>query len=157
MSLIPFKNSSLAARQAYDPFFSLRGEMDRLFDAFSLQLPATARAESTLNFRLDVSETDKEISVHAELPGVDEKNIDVQLNSDVLTIRGEKSQEKEDKQRNYHLIERRYGSFARSIRLPFEPKDSDVKASFKQGVLNVAIAKPVEAKQTPKKIEVKAE
>lgn len=154
MTLIPFKNN-VAARHAYDPFFSLRGEMDRLFDAFSMQLPTSTRAETALNFRLDVSETDKEISVHAELPGVDEKNIDVQLNGDVLTIRGEKAQDKEEKQRNYHLIERRYGSFARSVRLPFEPKDSDVTASFKQGVLSVAIAKPVEAKQAPKKIEVK--
>lgn len=156
MSLIPFKQSTVS-RQAYDPFFSLRDEMDRLFDAFSLQMPASPRSEAALNFSLDVSENDKEIAIHAELPGVDEKNIDVQLHGDVLTIRGEKSQEKEDKQRNYHLIERRYGSFARSIRLPFEPKDSDVKASFKQGVLNLVVTKPVENKPSPKKIEVKAE
>ncbi len=156
MTLIPFR-SNLATRQAYDPFHSLRDEMDRLFDAFSVQLPSTARAESALNFRVDVSETDKEIAVHAELPGVDEKQIDVQLNGDLLTIRGEKSQEKEEKQRNYHLIERRYGSFARSIRLPFEPKDSDVSASFKQGVLSVTVAKPAESKASPTKITVKAE
>jgi HSP20 family protein len=156
MSLIPFR-SNLAGRQAYDPFHSFRGEMERLFDSFSSQLPVAARAESPLAMRVDVSETDKEITVKAELPGVDEKNIDVQLNGDVLTIRGEKSQEKEEKQRNYHLVERQYGSFARSLRLPFEPKDADVKASFKQGVLSVSVAKPAELKPSPKKIEVKAE
>lgn len=155
MSLIPFR-SSLATRQAYDPFHSLRDEMERLFEAFSTQVPAVSR-EATLGFRVDVSETDKEIQVKAELPGVDEKNIDVQLHGDILTIRGEKSQEKEEKQKNYHLVERQYGSFARSLRLPFEPKDADVKASFKHGVLSVAVAKPAEAKPSSKKIEVKAE
>lgn len=156
MTLIPFR-TNLATRQAYDPFYSLRDEMERLFDTFSTQLPAAARAESALDFRVDVSETEREIAVKAELPGVDEKDIDVQLHGDILTIRGEKKQEKEESKKNYHLIERRYGSFARSLRLPFEPKDADVKASFRQGVLSVSVAKPAELKPTPKKIEVTPE
>lgn len=155
MTLIPFR-TNVAARQAYDPFHSLRDEMDRLFEAFSTQLPAT-RSENTLGFRVDISETDKAIEVKAELPGVAEKDIDVQLHGDILTIRGEKAAEKEDKQKNYHLIERQYGSFARSLRLPFEPKDADVKANFKHGVLNISVAKPEEVKPAAKKIEVKAE
>jgi HSP20 family protein len=157
MVLVPFR-SNTGIRQAYDPFSSFRGEFDRLFDNFFTHLPAQSAQNSNLmsDFRIDVSETDQNISVHAELPGVEEKDIDVQLNRDILTVRGEKNRESEEKEKNYHLVERSYGSFARSIRLPFEPKPDAVKANFKNGVLNVMVEKPAATKEEPYKIEVKS-
>jgi HSP20 family protein len=157
MPLVPFR-SNLAAKQAYDPFQGFRDEFDRLLDNFLPGLPAAGAREDNglVSFRVDVSETDKEIQVKAELPGVDEKDIDVQLNRDMLTIRGEKKAEREEKEQNYHLLECSYGSFARSVRLPFEPKSEDVSAKFRNGVLQLTVAKPEKAAQA-QRIEIKSE
>jgi HSP20 family protein len=102
----------------------------------------------------DVTETDKEIEISAELPGLEEKDVQVNLADGVLTIRGEKNAEKEEKDKNYRLVERSYGSFERSIALPEGVKSEDVKASIAKGVLTVKVPKPALAQA--RKIEVKS-
>ncbi|HEY6028485.1 MAG TPA: Hsp20/alpha crystallin family protein, partial [Pseudolabrys sp.] len=102
----------------------------------------------------DVTETDKEIEITAELPGLEEKDVQVNLADGVLTIRGEKNAEKEEKDKNYRLVERSYGSFERSIELPDGVKSEDVKATIAKGVLTVKVPKPAPAQA--KKIEVKS-
>jgi HSP20 family protein len=104
--------------------------------------------------RVDVSETDTELKIEAELPGIDEKDVEVVLSDGRLTIKGEKKQEKEEKKKDYHLLERSYGSFARSIALPFEADPDQVKASFAKGVLTVTVPKPPEVKAKEKKIAI---
>jgi HSP20 family protein len=88
-----------------------------------------------------VSETDKEIRITAELPGVTEQDIDVSLDDDVLTIRGEKKFERKDDKENFHFVERSYGTFQRSLRLPFPVDPDQVQASFENGVLTVTVPK----------------
>jgi HSP20 family protein len=99
---------------------------------------------------VDVSETDKEITVKAELPGIEAKDVDITLDAGLLTIRGEKKFEAEEKKENYHRIERSYGSFSRSIALPAEVDESKVKARFDKGVLSVTVQKSKAAKPAKK-------
>lgn len=108
-----------------DPFGALRSEMDRLFDSFMGGLPTfpsmfgpTGTRGFALMPSLDVKETDKEIAVEAELPGLDEKDVSLTIANGVLTIQGEKKLEHEEEKENYHVMERRYGSFQRSLRIP---------------------------------------
>ena len=131
-----------------------RGEIDRLFDDF-LNWRPLSRPSGWGDWvpAIDVSETDKEIVVHAEVPGVDAKDIDISLNGRVLTIKGERKQEQEDKEKNYHRIERRYGSFSRSFELPADADIAKVKAHYKDGVLQINLPKTKE--QSVKKIEIK--
>lgn len=105
--------------------------------------------------RLDVSEGKTHITVKAEIPGVDAKDIDVSLNEKVLTIKGEKKETKEEKEDNYHRAERSYGSFCRTVELPCEVDDANVGASYKKGVLTIELKKLRESEV--KKIEVKAD
>lgn len=146
----------LPSRDIWEPFGSLRRDMERVFEDFSRDFgwgpPATAGM--AMAPRVDVSETDTEIKIEAELPGVDEKDVEVVLDDGRLTVRGEKKQEKEEKKKDYHLVERSYGSFARSIALPFEANPDQVKAKFANGVLTVTVPKPPEAKAKQKKIPV---
>jgi HSP20 family protein len=104
---------------------------------------------------VDVAETTDKIVVKAEIPGMDSKDIDISLSGDVLTIKGEKKTEREEKEENYHLVERSYGSFARSLRLPVGVEGDKIEASYKQGVLIVTCPKKEEVKAKP--IEIKAE
>ena len=104
---------------------------------------------------VDVSETADKIVVKAEIPGIDSKDIDISLSGDVLTIKGEKKSEREEKEENYHLVERSYGSFTRSLRLPVGVEADKIEASYKQGVLTVTCPKKEEVKAKP--IEIKAE
>jgi len=101
-----------------------------------------------------VTESDKEIEITAELPGLEEKDVQVNLSDNVLTIRGEKKAEKEQKEKDYHLIERNYGSFARSLDLPAGIDPDSVKATIDKGVLKVTVPKPAPA--VAKKIDVKS-
>ena len=105
--------------------------------------------------RLDVSETEREVKVTAELPGMDEKDVTVTLEGDVLTLRGEKKADAEEKGKNFHRVERTYGSFQRVVTLPVEVDATKVAAGFKKGVLTVTLAKSPAA-QT-RKIEIKPE
>lgn len=143
-----------------DLFSSLHREIDRVLDDFTRGGNWPFRALGTGNGKMspliDVSETDKQIEVMAELPGVDEKDIDVSLSNDILTIKGEKKSETEKTAKDYHLIERNYGAFERSTRLPCEVDAGKVKAEFRNGVLKIILPKTPEAKAKAHKISVTA-
>lgn len=140
------------------PLGQLHREIDRMFDEFlGSGQPATPGSGGIVMApRMDMAETDDSIEITAELPGVDEKDLDVTVEGDVLTIKGEKKSESEKKKKDYHLIERSYGSFRRSIRLPGIVDPDKVKASFEKGVLKVTLPKPEEAKQNRRRIDVKS-
>jgi len=104
---------------------------------------------------LDVAETDTSIIVKVDLPGLEAKDIDVSLRGDILTIRGEKSEEKEEKTKSYHRVERHFGSFERSVQLPAAVKAEQAEASFKDGVLHIEMPKAEERRQ--KSISIKAD
>ncbi|MDZ5454755.1 Hsp20/alpha crystallin family protein [Labrys sp. ZIDIC5] len=141
-------------------FASLQNEINRLFSDFGAGLPSLRQplwtgltTNSTLSPRMDVAETDKTIELTAELPGLQDKDIEVTLTDNVLTIRGEKKSEKDEENKDYHLVERRYGSFARRMELPAGIDPSKIEARFSNGVLTVTVAKiPPSVAQ---KIEVK--
>jgi HSP20 family protein len=101
-------------------------------------------------------ETDNSVEIEAELPGVDEKDLEVALNDDVLTIKGEKKLERDEQRKDYYHQERMYGRFARSITLPFEPDPKSVKTLFGKGVLKITLPKSADAKQHNVKIPVRA-
>ena len=104
---------------------------------------------------VDVAETDKAYEITAELPGLEEKNIEVKLANGVLSIKGEKQEEKEEKQKDYYRRERSFGSFERSFQVPDHVDDDKIEASFKNGILSVTLPKSAEAQKQAKKIEVK--
>ena len=167
-SLLPFfsRNWWLSrSSEDTDPFMAFRRQMNRVFDdAFrgfgmpSLVGPAFGRMPmATLMPQIDLSESEHEIQVTAELPGIDEKDVDVVLADDMLTIRGEKKAEHEQKDRDYHLVERSHGTFSRSLPLPFAADPSQVKAAFKNGVLTVTIQKPKEVLEKQHRIEVQTD
>jgi HSP20 family protein len=149
------------------PLMTLRTQMDRLFDDFmsDWRLPSLSRdlfsmpafqaqGESMVDVRFDVSESDEGIEVTAELPGMAEKDVEIALDDGVLTIKGEKKFEKETKDRDYHLSERRYGNFARSMRLPDSIDQEHIRANFDKGILSIMLPKRPEAKAQKKKIEI---
>ena len=135
-------------------FERMRRDMDRLWDSFFER--GTLRGEEGGAWlpSLDVTETKNEIVVKAELPGMDVKDIDIALTDGLLTIKGERKLEKEDKKENYHRIERQFGSFSRSLNLREKVKADGIEAAYKDGILTVALPKAEESK--PKKIEVKS-
>jgi len=133
----------------------MRTEVDRLWDVFFEGRPArTLEDLGEWMPSVDVSETKNEIVVKAELPGMDPKEIDISLSNGSLLIRGEKKQEKEEKDENYHLVERSYGSFTRSVHLPEGVNRDKISASYKNGVLKVVLPKSEEAKKKEIKIKV---
>jgi len=154
---------------SFIPFKALRREVDRLFEDFDR---GSWRAPFRSNWSLepffhgeirwpamptvDVAETDGEFKLTAELPGMDEKNVEVTLTNNVLTIKGEKTEEKEEKQPEYHVQERHYGRFERQFPVPAGVDAAQISATFKNGVLTVVLPKAAEAKQPEQKIEVKA-
>ncbi len=133
---------------------SLRREMDRLWENFFGERPFARIWEREWAPSLDMSETKDNYVVKAEVPGIDAKDIDISLTGDVLTIKGEKKQEKEEKEEDYHLIERGYGSFSRSVRLPVEVESSKIKASYKNGILSITLPKSEKVKAKEVKIKV---
>lgn len=158
------------AVQGWRPFENLRREVDRLFEDFDRDLWLSPFRRSVFDIQpfwgrelkltaapaVDIVEKDNAYEVTAELPGMDEKNIEVKLDNDGLTIKGEKQEDKEEKRTGYHLQERRFGSFERYFAVP-EGVDTDrIEASFKKGVLTVTLPKKPEAQKPAKKIDVKA-
>jgi HSP20 family protein len=151
------------------PFDTLRREVDRLFDEFrpaGWRLPFRRPSAFELTWPLlegwqlapamDMVEKDSAYEISAELPGLDEKNVEIKLANGNLVIKGEKNEEKEEREKEYHLSERRYGAFQRTFRVP-EGVDADkIDASFKNGVLTVRLPKLPAAKQSEKQISVKA-
>ena len=144
------------------PFRSIRKEIDRVFDEFHRGFPVPAMTAGVsagrqgVTPRIDVSETDGAVEITAELPGVEQEDIDVTLADNVLTIKGEKKSEREDEKRNYHVVERSYGAFRRAIRLPFETNAKKVEARFKDGVLKIVLPKPSEVEAKSRKIAIKS-
>jgi len=155
---------------AGDIWQSFRNDMQRLFDqvwnrgffpslprAFDVepiwrQWPSVGAAQPAV----DYAEDEKAYHITAELPGMSEKEVDVSLSGDTLTIKGEKRSEKEEKAKNYYLSERSYGSFQRSFTLPDGTDRDKIEASFAAGVLTLTLPKTAEAVKQQKKIEVKA-
>lgn len=157
-SLLP----SLFGHHDDDIFGSMRREVDRVFEDFGrgLHSPRSVRegvtSRAVLTPSVDISETDKVLEVSVELPGVDEKDIDVTFSDNVLTIKGEKKTESEESQKDYHLVERTYGSFQRRMRVPFEIQSENVQADFDKGVLKVTLPKPPEIEAQARKIAIKS-
>ena len=159
---------SPTAMQAWRPFESLRREVDRLFEDFTMnpfRLPFRRpafdiepfwQAESWIAApTVDLVEHDKAFELTAELPGLDEKKVGVKVTNGVLTIKGEKHEDKEEKNKDFHMRERRFGSFERALRIPESVDTDKIEASFKKGVLTVTLPKTAEAQKPVKKIEVK--
>ena len=148
-----------------DPFGAFRGEMNRLIDSFfgggfmrplrEFEMPDLGLPRGVLVPNLDVKENGKEINISAELPGLDESDVDVSVQDSVLTIKGEKKLEKSDKGDNYRVMERRYGSFQRALQLP-EAADLDkIEASFEKGVLAIRVPKRADKARPEKKVRIK--
>lgn len=141
-------NGGRPARRS-TPFTALQQEIERVFDDFSAWRGFNVNAFTP---SLEVTETDKAIEVTSELPGIEEKDVEISLSNDVLTIRGEKRAEKEEENKSYRLVERSYGSFERSLALPAGIDGSAIKASMDKGVLKITLPKPATAQ--PQKIQI---
>jgi HSP20 family protein len=138
----------------FGDFERMRRDMDRLWESFFQRGVRRSDAESEWLPSLDMAETKNEIVVKAEVPGMDPKEIGISLSDGLITIKGEKKQEREEKEKDYHLVERSYGTFTRSIRLPKEVQSDKINASYKNGVLTVTLPKSEEAKKKEVKIKV---
>jgi HSP20 family protein len=138
-----------------DPFSTMRREMDRLFDEFRGVRGGLYEDQAGFAPAVNVKQTDKGVEVTAELPGIDEKNVEVSLADNALTIRGEKKAEKEDKGEGWFVSERSFGSFMRTIPLPVEIDEDKVTAQFRNGVLTVTLPAAADAERKARKIEVK--
>jgi HSP20 family protein len=153
---------------AVSPWRGMHDEIDRMMSGFFGSgfgrfptrlfdfepLPRQAAMAGALTPRVDVTETDQEIQLSAELPGMEEKDVELLVQDDVLTIRGEKKLEKEEKKKNYHVVERQYGSFQRSYELPDIVDQEKIAAKFDKGVLQVTLPKTAKAKETSRKIQI---
>ncbi|WPX99436.1 Hsp20/alpha crystallin family protein [Candidatus Megaera polyxenophila] len=147
MSYLPRLRSKSESIRTRDSIF------DDLFnELYSLPTSFLSKSGMDLSPRIDISETDSEYKIEAELPGINQKEIDVKIDNNILTIKGKKEDIKEEKEKNYHLRERYYGAFQRSISLPNNIEPEKIKASFENGVLNISV--PKSDKRTPKKIEI---
>jgi HSP20 family protein len=130
-----------------DPFRDFQREMNRLFDDFLGDFPLSRRdaggilSPAAFSPRVDVAETDAEVSVSAELPGMDEKDITVEMDDAAITIRGEKKQEKEEKGKDWYRREQSYGAFHRSVPLPATVDGSKARARFRKGILTITVPK----------------
>lgn len=142
-------NGGLALRRA-SPFNLLQHEIDRVFDSFANWRGGFEPIAFTPS--MNVSETDKTIEVTTELPGLEEKDVEISIANDILSIRGEKKAEKEEKGKNYRLYERSHGSFERALALPPGIKSDDIKASMSKGVLKITLPKPAAAQEQRIKI-----
>ena len=152
-ALVPFRDRQGLARPEFGVFGSLQREVDRLFDEFARSTLAMA-GNGSLMPSMDITETEKEFVITAELPGLERKDVEISLEDNVLTIRGEKKSETkpDDKNKNVHVSERSYGVFYRVLELPTKVDPSSVQATMSKGVLKITIPKP--ARPESKKIEV---
>jgi len=165
------KTPARASRlQEWRPFESLRKDVDRLFDDFGHSFLRSPFRRSMFDIEpfwqreiswagvpvVDIAEKDDAYEITAELPGMDEKNVEVTVSNGNLIIKGEKKEEKEEKKKDYYLSERHYGSFERHFPVPDAVDAEKIAASFKKGILTVTLPKKAEAKTPTKTIEVKA-
>jgi HSP20 family protein len=135
--MTPFGGRGLMNRG--DPFLDLHREVNRLFDDTFRGMGSGSRGQGAMMSipRIDVHEAGDNLEITAELPGVAEDDVDLRLEGDMLTISGEKRQEHQDNQA--HIIERSYGSFSRSVQLPFQPDPDQVQADFNNGILKITL------------------
>lgn len=141
-----------------DGFRQLQRQIDRVFDDFSrgFGMPSLFKEDGAWTPRCDISEDDKSLNLTVELPGVEEKDVEVTVLDNVLTVKGEKKSERKDEKKDYHLVERSYGMFSRSIPLAFKVDPAKVDATFKKGVLSVTLPKPPEQQARSRKVAIKA-
>ena len=156
------KSADTAVSRRRDIFTAMRDEMDRVFEQFEHVFPRWPSVfrrgngnGAVVTPELDVRENTNSITIEAELPGVDEKDVSVTMANGMLTIKGEKKQEREEKNDNYYLAERSYGAFERALRLPDTIDETKVEAKFDKGVLKVTAAKKPEAVKAERNIEIK--
>jgi HSP20 family protein len=150
-------NNGKVARPT-DVFGAMREEMDRLLGRFERGWPAMPGRmfeSDAMVPSLDVHDDGKQLTIEADLPGVDEKDVTVTLANGLLTIKGEKKSEREEKDKSYYLAERSYGAFERSLRLPDTIDESRLEARFEKGVLKVSAPKKPEAIKAEKRIEIR--
>jgi HSP20 family protein len=164
--LTPWTAKRLTARREEEhPIYSLQREMNKVFEDFFRapvgehfgEFPAfaTEHLVGDVTPHIDMSETDKELLVKVELPGMTEKDVDISINRDMLTISGEKKQEKEHSEKGWYRMERQYGSFSRSIPLPYEIESDKAEAVYKNGVLSIKLPKSPVQQRATKTIPVK--
>lgn len=151
-NLVPISTGSTQKVARFNPFGTLQRDISRVFEDFWSDFSKTHPSEFMPI--MDLIETPKEIEMTVEVPGLEEKDVQIELTDNTLTVRGEKKAEKEEKDKNYRLLERSYGSFLRSINLPAGTDASKIKASVSKGVLKIKIEKP--AATEARKIEIKA-
>ncbi len=149
-------------RENEEPMMAIQNEMNRMFDQFFTDpfamLPMKGvRLAAEFSPRVDISETDTEVRVVAELPGLDEKDITLTIEDNAVVLSGEKKSDLEEKGKTFHRIERSYGSFQRVIPLGVEVDEDKASASFKNGVLTISLPKAAEAVKQAKKINIKKE
>jgi len=146
------RNPSSVAQTPFGSFFS-RTMFDNMFDQFLNENDNPLKA--AMDAAMDVAETEQAFEVKMDLPGVETENVDIQIDNNTLTVRGQRSEEKEEKddKKQYHRVERYSGSFSRSIVLPYALNENETAAEFKNGVLRIVIPKSEDAK--PRKIKIK--
>lgn len=149
-------------RDEVNPLYALHREMNQMFDDFFRSFDFAPFSTFEERFRtfspsVDIVENEKEVTVKVELPGMDEKDVDVLLTEDTLTIKGEKKEEKEDKGNDYYHMERTYGHFNRVIPLPREIDTANVEARFKNGILSITLPKWEVTKTKGTKVPIKVE
>jgi len=157
LSLMPWRKNAITKENG-DVFSTFQREMNRMMEQFNGQgfdLADVERIPADWSPRVNVAETEKEVQITAELPGVEEKDVEVTVDNGALIIKGEKRAEKEEKNKNYHRVERSYGSFQRILLLSREVEEEKAEAAFKNGVLTVKLPKTFAAQQSAKKIPVK--
>jgi HSP20 family protein len=167
------KGGTVVAPAHWSPFESMRREIDRVFDRFNLgawdipyspfgrrrfefEFPWPRATDMAIAPAVDVVERDKAYEITAELPGMDEKKIDIKLSNGMLTIKGEKKEEKEEHEKDYYMSERRFGSFMRSFQVPEGVDTGKIEATFAKGVLNIKLPKTAETQKSEKTISIKA-
>ncbi|MEQ8652096.1 MAG: Hsp20/alpha crystallin family protein [Kiloniellales bacterium] len=140
-------------------FKSLQDEMDRMFHAFAMPQmswrSAAAPGNGAMGLRVDIGESDKEIHIEADLPGVPEEAVEVTLDDDILRIHAERKEESEKSEKDWRVVERSRGTFERSIRMPAGIDPDKVEAHFEKGVLKVTLPKPPETQASAHRIPVK--
>src|ERR1700756_3121819 len=163
---VEVKKAAPADTTAPDVWRSFRSEMDWLFDRFGF--PSLRRifdiepawpSASSFTFSvpaIDMSEDEKAYKISAELPGLDVKDVDVSVSGNTLVLKGEKRQEREEKEKNYYFSERAYGSFQRAFELPASVEQDKISADFSKGVLTITMPKTPDAQKQQKKIEGKS-
>ena len=156
--------SAYPERGIANPLVHLHREMDRLFEnafrgfgvsPFRSDLFTPLSAADLLKPQVDIGATEKEYSITVEVPGVSQKEVKIEVADNTMTIRGEKKQEKEKKDKNYYRVERSYGSFQRVLSLPEDADQEDIKAKFKDGVLTIKMSRKALPKSEVKQIEIK--